>query len=169
MLWFGLVPDQFTDAERLALGHALERIYTWARREGAPGVLPPTTLTTLDRLSRTGAMRITDLAEAEQVSQPGMTTLVHRMERSGLVARTTLDSDRRVTLVGITDAGIAAVARHRAARATQMGERLAVLSPTDRSLLLQALPAIEQLTADRPAAVATDAQSTERTEVSPRA
>ncbi|MGY4712203.1 MarR family transcriptional regulator [Mycolicibacterium sp. CBM1] len=59
----------------------------------------------LNRLYREGPMRLTALASAEGASQSGMTQLVQRMERQGLVERGSDPDDGRASLVVLGDAG----------------------------------------------------------------
>src|ERR1700712_5140167 len=59
----------------------------------------------LNRLYREGPMRLTALAEAEGASQSGMTQLVQRMERQGLLERWSDPDDGRASLVMIGEAG----------------------------------------------------------------
>src|SRR5690349_14619539 len=63
--------------DQLAIAHELERVSLWARR-GAPARMSSTSITTLDTLEHSGPARITDLADIQGVTQPGMTTLVNR-------------------------------------------------------------------------------------------
>ncbi len=59
----------------------------------------------INRLSREGPMRLTALAEAEGASQSGMTQLVQRMERQGLLERWSDPDDGRASLVKIGAVG----------------------------------------------------------------
>lgn len=59
----------------------------------------------LNRLDREGPMRVTALAEAEGASQSGMTQLVQRMERQGLLERCHDPQDGRASLVMVGEAG----------------------------------------------------------------
>jgi DNA-binding MarR family transcriptional regulator len=59
----------------------------------------------LNRISREGPMRLTALAEAEGASQSGMTQLVQRMERQGLLERWSDPDDGRASLVMLGEAG----------------------------------------------------------------
>lgn len=59
----------------------------------------------LNRLDREGPMRVTALAEAEGASQSGMTQLVQRMERQGLLERRSDPQDGRASLVAVGAAG----------------------------------------------------------------
>ena len=59
----------------------------------------------LNRINREGPMRLTALAEAEGASQSGMTQLVQRMERQGLLERWSDPDDGRASLVMLGEAG----------------------------------------------------------------
>ena len=59
----------------------------------------------LNRLYREGPMRLTTLASAEGASQSGMTQLVQRMERQGLLERWSDPDDGRASLVALGEAG----------------------------------------------------------------
>ncbi|MFP4312021.1 MAG: MarR family winged helix-turn-helix transcriptional regulator [Nitriliruptoraceae bacterium] len=52
-----------------------------------------------------GRLRMQDLADAVLLSKSGVTRLVDRMERSGLVERTRCADDRRGTFAALTPAG----------------------------------------------------------------
>ncbi|BBZ46725.1 MarR family transcriptional regulator [Mycobacterium parmense] len=67
--------------------------------------LSPSAALVLNRVHREGPMRLTALAAAEDTSQPAMTQLVQRMERQGLLARSSDPDDGRAALVSISDAG----------------------------------------------------------------
>ena len=54
-----------------------------------------------------GALRMTELAERVLLSRSGLTRLVDRLERDGLVARQACPDDARGTLAVLTDAGLA--------------------------------------------------------------
>jgi DNA-binding MarR family transcriptional regulator len=60
-----------------------------------------------------GALRMTDIADMLVLSRGGITKLVDRLERSNLVRREASPADRRVTMVQITDEGMAVVAKSR--------------------------------------------------------
>jgi DNA-binding MarR family transcriptional regulator len=127
------------------LAEAIERLTTWSRRQ-TPLVVSSTTITTLDTLQRCGPLRISDLARREGVSQPGMTSLVNRLEAAGRAKRITDRSDGRATLVRITDAGRGVLAERRAARSKVLQDRLRELSPEHRDALMAAAPAMAALT-----------------------
>ena len=140
------MPARQLTEQQLALGRALEQVTTWLRRTRSATDLSPTGVSTLDRLAAGGPARITDLALREGVSQPGMTTLVHRLVERGWAARRPDPADGRATLVHVTDAGRERIATYRARRAEEIAERMDGLAPEDQASLLAALPALLHLT-----------------------
>ncbi|MFJ8031881.1 MarR family winged helix-turn-helix transcriptional regulator [Streptomyces sp. NPDC096032] len=96
-------------------------------------------------LDRTGPRRITDLAAVEGVTQPAMTALVRVMEANGLVERRGDASDKRVTLMCLTEAG-ASYARTRHQAGVLAFERLTgELTGDEVEALMAALPALKHL------------------------
>ena len=79
----------------------------------------------LNRINREGPMRLTALAEAEGASQSGMTQLVQRMERQGLLERWSDPDDGRASLVMLGEAG----QRFWDARNVVLRQRVAALLP----------------------------------------
>jgi len=129
----------------------LDRLIMSGRRQ-APAKISTTTVTTLDTLRADGPLRICDLAEREAMTQPGMTTLINRLEAAGQAERVADPTDGRATLVHITDVGRAVLADRHASRTQAMRAELDRLGPDDRRALIAALPAIERLIAAAPAA-----------------
>jgi DNA-binding MarR family transcriptional regulator len=127
------------------LAAVLEQLVRLTRQLATAGGLSSASASALARLSRDGPQRLTELANAEGVSQPGMTQLVTRLERDGLVRRTASTDDRRGVLVEMTDAGLALVNRRRAERAEAVSELLARLDRQDQAAITNALPALARL------------------------
>jgi DNA-binding MarR family transcriptional regulator len=127
------------------LATVLEQLVRFTRQLATAGGLSPAGASALARLSRDGPQRLTELANAEGVSQPGMTQLVTRLERDGLVHRTASTDDRRGVLVELTDAGLELVTRRRVERAEAVSELLARLDPADQAAITNALPALARL------------------------
>jgi DNA-binding MarR family transcriptional regulator len=100
---------------------------------------------TLGLLLRSGALRLTALAEREAVSQPAMTGLVSRLAAAGLVARRADPSDGRAVLVELTAQGRALIEDRRARRAVEMERLLDVLDPGERATFDAAIPALRRL------------------------
>ncbi|MET8025521.1 MarR family winged helix-turn-helix transcriptional regulator [Streptomyces avermitilis] len=105
-----------------------------------------TTLSVLDTLAFGGSpMRLTDLARTEQVSQPGITQLVTRLERDGLVERRPDPSDGRAVLVHITEAGRKIGRSRHEDRTRHLTPLVAQLAPEQRQAIADALPALAHL------------------------
>jgi DNA-binding MarR family transcriptional regulator len=96
-------------------------------------------------LEDAGPRRITELATAERVAQPSMTVLVSRLERRGWVERRPDPEDGRVVMAAITDEGVTALARVRAARAEALAARLDVLTDDERRRLAAAIPLLDRV------------------------
>ncbi|MBO0775425.1 MAG: MarR family transcriptional regulator [Actinobacteria bacterium] len=123
----------------------LERLVGLFRRLSPPDGLSLTAAATLATLERSGACRLTSLALGEGVTQPAMTQLIARLQGEGLVDRLTDPGDGRVVLVGITEAGRAALARRRGVRAGRLAGLLGQLSPDEQAALGHALTAMDAL------------------------
>src|SRR5882757_3660923 len=107
-------------SEMIALGTDLMWRYLIDRDE-----LSASAALVLNRLHREGPMRLTALASAEGASQSGMTQLVQRMERQGLLERWSDPDDGRASLVALGKAG----RRNWNARADVRRQRIAGLLP----------------------------------------
>jgi DNA-binding MarR family transcriptional regulator len=132
------------DVPRLA--QALRELVSVVSRETASHRLSRTAAGTLSALERRGPSRISDLTRLEAVGQPAMTGLVQRLEASGLVSRTSDPSDRRATLVAVTDAGRDALAERRRQQDAIVAARVARLPPDQLAALDAAVDAIVELT-----------------------
>jgi DNA-binding MarR family transcriptional regulator len=127
-----------------AIGAALYGLATGAARR-LPRDMSLTSAATLATLDRTGPRRITDLAAVERVTQPAMTTLVRVMEESGLVERRGDASDKRVTLVCLTEAGASYVRTRREAGVHALERLIGELTGAEVEALVAALPALRHL------------------------
>lgn len=132
------------DVPRLA--QALRELVSVVSRETASHRLSRTAAGTLSALDRRGPSRISDLTRLEAVGQPAMTGLVQRLEASGLVSRTSDPSDRRATLVAVTDAGRDALAERRRQQDAIVAARVSRLPPDQLAALDAAVDAIVELT-----------------------
>jgi DNA-binding MarR family transcriptional regulator len=124
-----------------------EALYTLAagviRRRSR--TLSLTALSTLATLERTGPRRLTDLAVAEEITQPSMTSLVTQLEQLGLAARLRDGVDGRVVLVAITRGGRQLVRKRRRLGAQALTELIDKLDERDAAELNAALPALLHL------------------------
>jgi DNA-binding MarR family transcriptional regulator len=105
-----------------------------------------TAAATLIRLQREGPKRLTELAAAEGITQPSMTSLVARLSAQGLVRRDGDPNDGRAVVLSLTPAGADLLARRRATRTGRLAPYLAGLSPDDLRSIAAAMPAITRLT-----------------------
>ena len=126
------------------IGSALYGLATRAVRR-LPRDMSITSAATLATLDRTGPRRITDLAVIEGVTQPAMTVLVRVMEESGLVERRGDPSDKRVTLVCLTEAGASYVRARRRAGVEAFARLIDELTREEVNALKAALPALLHL------------------------
>ena len=106
-----------------------------------------TELMTLDSLKTDGPLRISDLADRESISQPGMTTLVNRLEARGYAERTADPTDGRAALVRITQAGLDVLDERTRVRAAVLADQVSRLAPEDQAALVAAITAIDRLVA----------------------
>ena len=127
-----------------AIGATLYGLATRAVRR-LPRDMSLTSAATLATLDRTGPRRITDLAAIEGVTQPAMTALVRVMEKSGLVERQGDASDKRVTLVCLTEAGASYVRARRQAGVHAFERLIGELTGDEVEALVAALPALKHL------------------------
>lgn len=81
--------------------------------------LHPAQMQVMRVLAHAGSIRQSELARIVGVSDPSMGTSVRRLEKAGLVRRSTDESDARVTRVELTPSG-----RDHANTARHMGEQL---------------------------------------------
>jgi len=94
-------------------------------------------------LSRADGLSQSDLAAALHVSRPTVTTMVQKMEASGIVERRADEHDQRVTRLHLTTAGHELAARMRAVHAEIIDGTIGRLSRADRNELLRLLTALD--------------------------
>jgi DNA-binding MarR family transcriptional regulator len=138
-------------AEPADLATSLERLIAWVRQSRDTTDLSVSSISALSRLEDVGSLRITELARRESLSQPGLTTLINRLEEAGLVIRGSDPTDGRAVLVSITAAGVEKLREHRAARTRRIADRFGQLDPADQRSLLDATAALGRL-AENPVA-----------------
>lgn len=136
----GPVPDLAID-----LVGVLEQLLRLTRQMATAGGLSVAAASLLARLSRDGQQRLTSLASQEGISQPGMTQLVTRLEREGLVRRTPCTDDRRVVFIDVTDEGRALLERRRGERAVALRRLLDRLDAADQAAIANAVDALRAL------------------------
>ncbi|MGZ4622981.1 MAG: MarR family winged helix-turn-helix transcriptional regulator [Blastococcus sp.] len=107
--------------------------------------LSRTAAATLTRLHRSGPTRVTELATAEGVTQPSMSTLVARLVDQGLVSRGNDPQDARAVVLELTPSGDELLAQRRADRAERLTRALAELPAGDAARITDAVPALTRL------------------------
>jgi len=103
--------DRFDDPRLTTMGLFIEVHQGLIARLGpvhAAHGLSGSDFDTLIRLARTPGrqLRMTDLAAQTSMSTSGITRIVDRLERAGLVCRTRCAQDRRSCFAALTDAGV---------------------------------------------------------------
>lgn len=134
-----------TDLDVGDLTRAIENFNRYYIRLPAVQKLSFTTLSVLDTLAVSGPKRLTELAKTEQISQPGLTQLVTRLERDGLVERRPDPADGRAVLVHITDSGRKIGQARHEDRGRHLIPLIAQLTPAERQAIAAALPALTRL------------------------
>lgn len=100
----------------------------------------------LVRLERDGSLTPTELAFHEKVTTQAIAQIVRELEDRGLVTRETHSSDRRSTVVAITDEGRAVVHSHGQAGVAVVAEALATsFTPAERRRLQAAVPLLNRV------------------------
>lgn len=100
-------------------------------------------------LGRAGPRRMTDLAQSIGASVSNTTPVVERLVTKGVAARHRTESDRRVVMVGLTEAGQKELGNSREAK-RRMGQKLlAPLNNQERAQLLKLIGRIGEQLAGR--------------------
>jgi DNA-binding MarR family transcriptional regulator len=111
-------------------------------------------LRVLELVGEPHRMSPTELSEIVVRSSGGMTQILDRLERAGLVARTPDPADRRKVLVALTDEGMRTADEANARYAAERERLLADVSPDEVQRLDDAIHRLlEVLTADSAARV----------------
>jgi DNA-binding MarR family transcriptional regulator len=112
--------------------------HRWAARCQAHG-LSIIGFQVLALLEMHGGMPMTRLAEELDVALPNATGIVGRLVERGIVQRTHDDSDRRLVLVTLTDAGQRLIGEMEAGRRDRMSRLIAHLDDPQQRRLLQSV------------------------------
>ncbi len=133
--------DEQLDAWRSFLRAHSEVIRTLDRELEADQGFPITFFDVLAQLTQAGGrLRMSELADAVLLSKSGITRLVDRMERDGLVKREHCPTDRRAMYATITSAGKRALTRARPVHLRGVAEHFARhLTPEETKTLAAAL------------------------------
>ena len=126
-----LDPDQLAELLRPALLRVSRRL----RQEASKAGLSAIDVLLLVEIKRQPGVGVSDLADAEQMSRPAMSTHIKRLEGAGWISRLSHASDGRRSGLTITPAGMAALAETRRRRNDWLAARLSALDPEARQAL----------------------------------
>jgi DNA-binding MarR family transcriptional regulator len=134
-------------ADRLhsAAIHLLRRV----RRTDALTGIPAAQLSALSVLMG-GPRTLGEMAIAEQVRPPTMSTLVRDMERAGLVRRSGDADDARVVRLEMTPKGRRVLAKGRELRIAGIERRIRRLRPDEAGTVADAVAIVERMLKDDP-------------------
>ena len=132
-------------AARLRL--VLVRLARALRHQGSTA-LTPSQLSALATLEELGPLRISALATLESVGAPVATRVVASLEELQLLERTDDPEDKRARLVKLTELGRQTLTTVWGERTVGLSSRMDRLSPSERSRLEAALPALEKIARD---------------------
>jgi DNA-binding MarR family transcriptional regulator len=139
-------PAILADRLHSAAIHLLRRV----RRVDDASGLSAARLSALSVIVFAGPIRVSALANAEQVRTPTMTPIVAALEHDGLVTRESDASDARAALLRATPKGARLMAEGRARRVAAVAAELNDLSETDLAALERAVGILERLPGRRP-------------------
>ena len=120
-----------------AVLRTVARLNRWATMHAA-WELPPAQMRLLALIEQLEPVRITDLAQADHTSQPGITAQVNRLDAAGLVVRASGEHDARVHRVALTAGGRDVLHRMRRERARILAPVLDGLAPDDLAAVRRA-------------------------------
>lgn len=133
-------------AGRLRL--AIVRLNRRLRAQRTDAVPAPITLTQLSALfclHKHGPLTPGELAAKERVQPPSMTRVIAALEEQGHVSRRPHPTDRRQSLVTVTDAGRDYICAEVTARERWLDQRLAELTDEERAVLASAVEIIDRM------------------------
>jgi DNA-binding MarR family transcriptional regulator len=115
------------------------------RANPADAAVGPGARAVLWTLRARGPLSPGELARLETVRPPAMTRVLAALEGQLLVARTPHPTDRRQSVVTLTEAGSRLIEEIQT-REAWLAERIKTLPDADRALLESALPVLDRLT-----------------------
>jgi len=107
--------------------------------------LGPTMTAALGSIAKHGGPTHGELAAIEQVAPPTITAVVGKMEKLGLVERVVDATDRRVTRILVTPAGIDQLDGVRSRRTSWLASQLSTLTDDERRRLADAADVLAKL------------------------
>ena len=104
-------------------------------------------MSVLGALHRHGEMTVGELARFEKVQPPSMTRTVACLVEAGYAGRRAHETDGRLVVVTLTDAGRDLLLADRRRRDAWLARKLAELAPEERAALRAAAPLLDRLAA----------------------
>ncbi|MEY9871645.1 DNA-binding MarR family transcriptional regulator [Streptacidiphilus sp. MAP12-33] len=127
-----------TDDRAHALLQGMLRLGTRLRHERPAGALTANKTIVLGHLHRNGPSTPSAVAAAEHQQLQALTRTFAELEADGLLTRERSETDRRASILSITDHGTRVLAGDFAQRAAWLGAALAELTETEQQLLVLA-------------------------------
>ncbi|MCU1488656.1 MAG: MarR family transcriptional regulator [Acidimicrobiaceae bacterium] len=128
-----------------ALRIAVTRLTRRLRAERADHSLTLSQISALSSLDHHGPLSPTALAELERVQPPSMTRVISALEHRAFAIRAPHHSDRRRSVIAITDKGKSVLEENRRRRDAWLAKVLEELSPDERQALARAIPVLERI------------------------
>jgi DNA-binding MarR family transcriptional regulator len=136
----GVEPSVLASELRVVLGQLMRRLRAEHR-------FPLTHGAVLGRLDRDGPLSTADLAAAERVRQQSMGQTLTELEAQGLVSRSPDPTDKRRTMLELTDGGRRVLAEDRGRREGWLAEAIDEgFSPAEQETLNEAVRLLARLT-----------------------
>ena len=126
---------------RLAIGKLSRRLRPTASGAGRT----PTTISVLFTIVREGPLRLSEVAEREDLNPTMLSRVAGTLADDGLIRRVPDPTDRRAALVEATAAGRRLREKIHRERAAALSVELELLDDDEREAIERALPALERL------------------------
>ncbi|MER6539064.1 MarR family winged helix-turn-helix transcriptional regulator [Streptomyces sp. 900105755] len=135
--------EHLADAARIR--RAVLRFNRRLRQERGDGSLSPNQLSVLGHLYRHGTATPGEVAAAERQRPQSLTRVFAELEAEGLIGRAPDPSDRRQSVLSLSEDGRRALEDDMAQRDAWLAGALGALSETERGVLLLAAGVLERL------------------------
>lgn len=136
--------DSFAELASL-LRPSVIRLARIVRNQRADMSVSLTQLSAMGTLRKRGPMSAGELAACEKVQPPSMTKVLASLEERDLVRRDPHPTDRRQAIIAITDQGVTLLDSERRSRDLFLSQRLAYLTPEERTTLRTLIPVLDKL------------------------
>jgi DNA-binding MarR family transcriptional regulator len=138
-----MIDTRIETADRLR--HAVGRIARRLRPTAAGAGKTPTTISVLFTIVREGPVRLSEVAEIEDLNPTMLSRIVGALADDGLIRRVADPADRRAAVVEATAAGRRLRQKVHKERSEALAVQYERLDQEDRDAIERALPALERL------------------------